>query len=234
MQRRYGFAAGFCRRPCRSLPPDMKSYWMTGNKTCGKIRAPAPRFFFVWTWPLATEQQSRTCREVFCEKPPRIRFSGRTAVPPAYTFPGGVTCVVFRTNCPIADTTPVRLACDMSCGRKAKAACASGRFAGKTPRIRFSERTAVPPLAAVALSGGHFAKGLYRLLTVKLRFPGGLRGFVAENVPECRLIFLCENPDLLFLLWWGKGAPFSGERDGFAPFRAVFRGLVEMWLRAGC
>lgn len=90
---------------------------------------------------------------------------------------------------------------------------------------RFSERTAVPPLAAVALSGGHFAKGLYRLPAVKFRFPGGLRGFVAENVPECRLIFLCENPDLLFLLWWGKGAPFSGERDGFAPFRAVFRGL---------
>ena len=139
MQSRYGFAAGFCRRPCRPLSPDMKSYWMTGNKTCGKRRAPAPRFFFCVDMASGDgttkpDMQGR----FFCEKPPRIRFSGRTAV---------------------------------------------------------------PPLAAVALSGGHFAKGLYRLLTVKLRFPGGLRGFVAENVSECRLIFLCKNPDLLFLLW---------------------------------
>ena len=138
----------------------------------------------------------------FCEEPPRIRFSGRTAVPPPTLFPGGVTCVVFRTNCPIADTTPVRLACDMSCGRKAKAACVSGRFAGKNSahEILWVNRCA-PPSPPWRSPGDTLQKAFYRLPAVKLRFPGGLRGFVAENVPECRLIFLCKNPDLLFLLW---------------------------------
>ena len=122
---------------------------------------------------------------------------------------------------------------DMASGDGTAKPDMQGRFFVKNLRAqRFSERTAVPPSPPWRSPGDTLQKAFYRLLTVKLRFPGGLRGFVAENVPECRLIFLCENPDLLFLLWWGKGAPFSGERDGFAPFRAVFRGLVEMWLHA--
>ena len=136
MQRRCGFAAGFCRRPCRPLSPDMKSYWVTGNKKC---------------------KNTRSCAAFLC----------------GHGF--------WRRN--------------------SKAGHAGAFFCEKPPRTRFSERTAVPPSPPWRSPGDTLQKAFYRLLTVKLRFPGGLRGFVAENVPECRLIFLCKNPDLLFLLW---------------------------------
>lgn len=77
-----------------------------------------------------------------------------------------------------------------------------GRFFVKNLRAQDSLREPLcPPSPPWCSPGDTLQKAFYRLLTVKLRFPGGLRGFVAENVPECRLIFLCKNPDLLFLLW---------------------------------
>ena len=153
MQRRYGFAAGFCRRPCRPLSPDMKSYWVTGKKMCKNTRSCAAFLRGHGFWR-RNSKAGHDAGAFFCEKPPRTRFSERTAVPPPTLFPGGVTCVVFRANCPIADTTPVRLACDMSCGRKAKAACVSGRFAGKPSahKILWENRCA-PPRRRGALRG---------------------------------------------------------------------------------
>ena len=75
-------------------------------------------------------------------------------------------------------------------------------FCGKNSAHKILWENRCAPASPPWCSPGEtLQKAFYRLLTVKLRFPGGLRGFVAENVPECRLIFLCKNPDLLFLLW---------------------------------